>query len=197
MIPVWQRIAHALRGEEGVTFAELLVAAALTGLILGGATLLLIQGQQAYLVGANQLEVQQNARIGIERVIREIRSAGYNPKGVAFTAVLNPTPTGMTLQSDADGNGVLGPGDVVTYLLVGSTLQRTPNDGTGNQPVIEGVQALNFTYLDGAGIATAIPANIRSVVVSITTQPEIVPDSWQGGKVAVTMTDRVRFRNVQ
>jgi len=194
---MWQRIAQILRAEEGVTAAELLVAAAVSALILGGATLLLIQGQQAYLVGANQLEVQQNARIGIERLIREIRSAGYNPRGVAFTAVLNPTPTGMTLQSDLDENGVLGPGDVVTYVLAGTTLQRSVNDGTGNQPVIEGVQTLTFTYLDAGGIATAIPANIRSVVVSITAQPEIVPYSWQGGRVAVTMTDRVRFRNVQ
>lgn len=179
---------------RGFTLAELLVTLAVVGLVMAGVLSLLIQGQQSYLVGAAQVEAQQNARVAVERMANEIRAAGYDPTASGFSAIINQTQTGLTLQNDWNGDGVIGGGgEVVVYLLRGTTLRR--NAGGGAQPIVEGVQSLRFTYLDAAGLPTADPAAIRTVEVSITTLPEKTGTYWSTGRVGVSMTTGVRLRN--
>lgn len=179
---------------RGFTLAELLVSLAVVGLVMAGTLSLLIQGQQTYLAGAGRIEAQQNARVALERMASEIRAAGYNPRGAGFSAIVNQTETGLTLQNDWNGDGIIGGrGEVVVYLLRGTTLRR--NAGGGAQPVVEGVERLRLVYLDSAGRSTADPAAIRSVEVSITTLPEGTRAAWSTGRVGASMTTAVRLRN--
>ena len=44
-------------------------------------------------------------------------------------------------------------------------------------------------------MTTAVPDNIRSVVVTLTTQPQLQPAATLQGRVLVTMTNSLRMRN--
>lgn len=173
--------------SRGFAFVELLVALALVGIVLVTLTGLLQHGEQAYLAGTARLEAQQSARVAVERLGRELRGAGLDPRGTGFPPLVNPTSTGFTIQNDLNGDGVIaGNRETITYSLRGRTLRR--NAGGGAQPVVEGVGALAFTYLDAAGNPATTPREIRSVVITITT------GSGDGGGGA-TMTSQIRLRN--
>jgi hypothetical protein len=152
-------------------------------------------------------ESQSNARIAVQRMIPDIKNAGYNPTGATFAAITNQSATGLELQSDLNGDGVITPAaaggcdasaasEVVRYRIVGNELRRSvsPAIGACEAVVVGGVQALAFSYLDVAGAATAAGANIRTVVVSVTVLPETAGNN-PNQPTAVTVTDRIRLRN--
>jgi prepilin-type N-terminal cleavage/methylation domain-containing protein len=173
--------------SRGFAFVELLVALALVGIVLLTLTGLLQHGERAYLDGTARLEAQQSARVALERLGRELRGAGIDPRGTGFPPLVNPTSTGFTIQNDLNGDGVIaGNRETIAYSLTGRTLRR--NAGGGAQPVVDGVEALAFTYLDAAGNPPTTPREIRSVVITITT------GSGDGGGGA-TMTGQIRLRN--
>ena len=176
------------RGVRGFALSELLVALAIVGMVLAALGSLLQRGQQAYLAGAGQVEAQQSARVAMERLARELRGAGVDPTGAGFPPLVNLRPTGFTIQNDLNGDGVIrGNREIVTYSLTGSTLRR--NAGGGAQPLINGVESLAFTYLDGNGRPTNEPREIRAVVIALTTRPD------GGGPGGVSMATQVRLRN--
>jgi type II secretory pathway component PulJ len=169
--------------------AELLTALAVSGLVLAAATTLLMQGQRVFTSGAARVESQQSARIALTRMAREIRQAGLG--GGSFPPIALAEPSRLVLQHDLDGNGIVGArGEMVTWLLSGSVLRR--NAGGGAQPIVGGVRALAFSYLDAAGLATTDPTAVRTVVVRLTTEPE---QPGAGGAAATTLTTEVRLRN--
>jgi Tfp pilus assembly protein PilW len=191
--------------------AELLVVCAVTSLVLGGISTILIQGNQIYLVGSGQIEAQQAARAALERMTQDIQGAGYDPQGFAgqlpvpcaWNPIVGaspgfgvPTATSLTIQNDNDGNGCIQAAERVWYNLSGTNLQRQDfSVDAAPLTFIGGVQALTFAYLDIDGNATANTALIRAVDITLTTQPERVASIWQAGRVSVTMRDRVRLRN--
>jgi len=69
------RGSRALADQRGYTLAELLTAMAVLGLLMAGLFLTLQEGQTVYSFGAGRAEVQQNARVGLERMLRELRTA--------------------------------------------------------------------------------------------------------------------------
>lgn len=195
--------------DRGVGLAELLSTVALVGLILTGLLALLVTGNEAYLTGATQVEAQEGARAVLERMTHEIRMAGYDPQGAAtFSSVVGPpgsnapTATGLTIQKDNDGDGVVAATERVAYMLSGSDLLRQDFAvDPAPQTILTGVQALTFSYFDAAGGALAAPVvdasipSIRSIQIQITTRSEKQAGSWSAGKVSVTMADGVRLRN--
>jgi len=54
---------------------------------------------------------------------------------------------------------------------------------------------MTFTYQDDTGAVTATAADIRTIVVTLTAQPQFQPAATQQGRILVTMTDSVRLRN--
>ena len=69
------------RDEGGFTLAEMLVVCALLGTVMAGVLSLLMVGQQSATATANKVDAQSNARMGIDRLIEEVREAGYLPAG--------------------------------------------------------------------------------------------------------------------
>jgi type II secretory pathway component PulJ len=181
-------VRQGLGGSTGFALAELLVVLALAGVVLLALTGLLQQGERAYLDGTARLEAQQDARVALERLGRDLREAGADPRGTGFPPLVNSTPTGFTIQNDLNGDGVIaGNRERISYSLTGRTLRR--NAGGGAQPLIDDVEALAFAYLDAEGRPAPVPGEIRSVLIAITTGPA------KPGTGAVTMTTQVRLRN--
>jgi len=171
-----------------MSLAELLTAVALVGLVLSGMLGALQQGQQAYAIGAARVEAQQNGRIALERLTREIRAAGAG-RG-AFDAIALAERERLTLQFDVDGDGAITQrGETVTWHLAAPVLRR--DAGGGAQPVINGVRSLVLEYRDGRGQPTAVPGEIRTVVITLVTEGE----QNAGAAGLATLTTQVRLRN--
>jgi len=168
-----------------MTLAELLTVTALIGLTLSGTLAALQQGQQAYTVGAARVEAQQNGRIALERLAREIRGAGTG--GAVFDAIAVAERERIVLQLDLDGDGAITRrGETVTWRLADTVLRR--DAGGGAQPVVNGVRRLVLEYLDARGELPQTPGEVRSVAITLVTEGE-------GGTGLTTLTTRVRLRN--
>lgn len=191
--------------NAGFTLVELLVGLAVAALVLAAATLGFQVGSQTLQGASRQAEAQQNARWTVERMITEIRGAGYDPTATPptynFDPIVNQTATSLTLQSDFNGTGVLDPPGVcdptavterVGYRMVGSVLFRStdPPANTCESAIAGGVSSLSFGYLDADGNVATAPSTIRTVAVSVTMRSEGV-----GAPRLAVMSDRVRLRN--
>lgn len=134
------RVRRLLRhGQGGFTLVELMLATAILSIVMAGLVALLSSGQRAYSRGSNTIEAQQNARVALDRMVKELREAGYHPRppdtapatcppgpgslypsgGVdnpcwSFYPILSPTATGFTLQYDWNGNGTISTSGLVT-----------------------------------------------------------------------------------
>jgi hypothetical protein len=60
--------------------------------------------------------------------------------------------------------------------------------------LIGGVQSLTFTYIGADGNTTATAANVRTIRVALTIQPESM-GTYKVGTMAAAMTDQARLRN--
>ena len=176
-----------------VSLSELLVALAVVAIVLTGLVSALDQTQRAYTIGSARIESQQAARVALDRLAREIRQAGAGPPSPDVPAISVAEPTRVVLHFDLNGDGVIaGTGETVTWLLRGKVLRR--DAGGGAQPIINGVRDFALSYLDEDGAPTTVPAAVRTVVMSLTTEPDhAVGDPSRRG--AVTMSTAVRIRN--
>lgn len=171
-----------------MTLAELLVALSLVGLLAAATVGFLEQGQRAWAVGAARAETQQSARVALIRIVADVRAAGFG--GDAFDAVAVAEPQRMVLQQDLDADGAIAAsGERVTWRLAGSILRR--DAGGGAQPIVNGVRALELRYFDAGGSATTTPGDVRSVTVTLTTEPERAVSSAG----TATVSTHVRLRN--
>lgn len=90
-------------------------------------------------------EVIQNARVGLDKITRELRQAG------SFTSI----QSSLIGFVDVDN-------DPVTYRLNAGNLER-------NSAVLAGpIDSLSFTYYDSSGVETAVVAEVKSVKVAMT-----------------------------
>lgn len=177
------------RCPRGFTLAELLVALAILGLVLAGVVAIQQSALQAYVAGSNSVETQQNARVALERMSRDLREA------TAITAANATTVTFTPVQLAAPNPPVPN----VTYALNGANLQRTVAGGPV-EVLIGGVQILTLVYRDAADAALAVPvgtpANIRRIDITVQTRTE---ENAQAGGVAnarAHIASSVRMRNL-
>jgi prepilin-type N-terminal cleavage/methylation domain-containing protein len=171
------------RDQRGFTLTELLIVIAILGMMLAGLVTVQMQGQQSYLIGSHRVEAQQNGRIALELMVRELRSA--------TSVTLIPSATDLTF---VDENG-----NTIRYSLSGAVLNRTTGGVT--TPLIGGVVTLNLAYFsawDGStntGTAAATAAQVRLVRVQLVTGTEESVASYSASNQRATVEMLVRLRN--
>jgi len=206
--------------SPGFTLIELMIAM-VVGLIVLGAVynLFTVQNKQ---LGNQEIitEMQQNARIAMDMITRDVRLAGYNPAqtltrctGTTTTSsttcvgIRSATAHSISFTTDIDEDGDLTPGsgnpnENIIYQRYWSTsgacyaLGRTSN-GT-NSPVICNLDNLDFDYLDVNGNATTNLANIREIQVTLQTKASRTDPSYplNNGFRTYTLISRVAPRNL-
>ena len=70
-----------LKGNKGVTFIEILISLVISSILIAAFYRVFISQQQTYSVQEQVVDMQQNARIGINRMMSEIRMAGFGNVG--------------------------------------------------------------------------------------------------------------------
>ena len=139
------------RSDAGVTLIELIITIVLVGIISGIGAMFVMRGTQAYVAQDQRAAITDQGRLGIERMIREMRTIRSQ------TAADIPTWNATTFQfTDLTGTSI-------TYSMAAGALTRNGTPLAGN------IAALTFSYLkrDGATAATAA-SNIWVIQISVT-----------------------------
>lgn len=184
------RISLSFGNHRGFTLAELLVMTAVIGLVMAGIFAVQQGGQQAYLLGSNRVETQQNARMALDLMTRELRSA-------ASITTLNGS-TDITFRDQC--------GNSVRYSLSGARLNRTGStypdcsNGSSATALIGGVQSLAMTYYSvydvstGTYTTTTTAAAVRVIEIRLVTKTEESVAAGSPGDQRATMESTVKLR---
>ena len=187
----------ATKYSKGFTIIELMVALALTSIIMAGIMAAYVSQLKTHVTQQTIVEMQQNLRSAMQHMEKEIRMAGYddpNKTSVAgLTTVLADT-FGFTMDLNEDGD-VSDSNETIIYTLAANTagtqsLMR--NTGGGNRPIAENIEVLNFVYLDGLRVPTNVAMNIRSVQITIVAKSSKVNPGFFNRQ-----TDNQVYRNQQ
>jgi prepilin-type N-terminal cleavage/methylation domain-containing protein len=131
--------------DQGLSLAELVVTMALFAVVMAGVVTTWSKAQEAYFVGSESAEVQQNVRAAIDFMVREIRSTGRDATTCAFDYATSTT-------TDCDGTKVAN--CTARLAATGMPTWQTAN-GVGGSGCT-GLYAIPF------GQATATTLRIRS-----------------------------------
>ncbi|MFC1823195.1 prepilin-type N-terminal cleavage/methylation domain-containing protein [Thermodesulfobacteriota bacterium] len=160
--------------NAGFTIVELMVAIAMSGIVMSGIYSAYYSQQKTYTTQQQVCAMQQNLRSALFYMEREIRVAGFNPTGIPNAGIITSGVSTITVAMDITGDGnVTDADETVTYTLYNpdgdgdNDLGRDNGDGTGTQLVAENIDALDFVYLDGDGDVTAMNSDIRAVQIAI------------------------------
>jgi type IV pilus assembly protein PilW len=153
-----------LKNESGLTLIELLIAMAISGVLLG-AMLMTFHGQStSYNSQQEVTSLQENMWAALQLMSRDIRMAGYDPLGTAKAGITLATDTSFEATADINEDGDLtdpgpppgtDPNEDIKYWLDGTTLKRTV-DGS-DQPVMNNVTKLAFEYKTATSIGPSLP----------------------------------------
>jgi len=163
------------QNENGFTLVELLVAMAISVIVMASIGYVYYTQQKSYVAQEQISAMQQNLRAAMYYMEREIRMAGFDPTQSDTPGIQTASPNTMRFTLDITDDTDTGPpdgdtGDAnedITYSLA-------DNDGDGDNDlerngnlIAENIDALDFVYLDSNGAPTVSISNIRSVQVTI------------------------------
>lgn len=174
-----------LRDARGFSLTELLVATAVLGVIMSAVLFVQMRGQESYAFGSNRVETQQNARVALELMSRELRSA------LAITALGGASDITFLDQNNTQ----------VQYQLAGASLNRI--SGGETRTLIGGVQSLSMSHCkawnttNSACATTASTAgDVRTVRIQLTTRTEESVAASSLAARTAKVESMIRLRNV-
>ena len=158
--------------HKGFSLIELMIAMAIGTILMAGIYTFYRSQLRSHVTQQVLVDMQQDARVAMYMMTREIRMAGCDPQENTGATIRIANAAEIAFDSDEDGNGVI---DADTerfyYALQTGTLVRgrwqddlTPDD---LNPVALNIDALNFVYLDSAGGVAATLGDIRSVQITL------------------------------
>jgi prepilin-type N-terminal cleavage/methylation domain-containing protein len=183
-----------LREEGGFTLPEMMATIVILVMTLFALYGIFDMTANVFVLGNNKAEAMGNARLGLERMEREIRQAYALNRGAGDTQLLTAMEeTQIEFGNDLDGDGIIECAppncEIRRYSLVGETLMRT--SGGDTQPVIEHVDYVEFTYLNAAGNTTANEPDVALVRIDI----GIAVDPGTKKEATQELTTEVDLRN--
>ena len=153
------------RRANGFTLVEVVAAIVLFGIIGAMVARLLAQGFSAYVTGRNIAETDWQGRVALERFTREVRNVR--------------APADITITSASDFTFVDVDGNTIRYCLgaVGTCPGAAGELMRNTQPLAYGISGVTFSYLTRTAVATAVPAQVFTIVATFTaTQGSISKD---------------------
>ncbi len=182
-----------MKHESGFSLIELMMAVAITGVVVGGVYSVYHTQQKSYLAQQEIAAVQQSLRAAMQLIERDIRMAGYDPDEGSGAGIQTANANSIRLtmdihdgsDNDADGrtdefdeigngdNDSTDTGEDITYLRADPDgdgvfdLFRRDASAGADQILAENVDAFDLVYLNEAGSVTANFNEIRSVQVTM------------------------------
>lgn len=91
--------------ERGFSLTELMIVTALLGLVMAGMYNMFVHQQKSYSVQDHVSAMQQNTRVGLGYLVKDIRMAGYVPEAIPFDPLEPPVPIPQLPAPGADVTG--------------------------------------------------------------------------------------------
>jgi len=158
-----------VRNRDGFTLLELLVAIALSVIIMAAIYSTYYSQQKSFLVQEQLAAMDQNLRAAMFYMETDIRMAGCDPTRKGGIGVTTANATSLSFKEDSDGDG--NPTSV-TYALDDSDMDGVDDVLERNGELIaENIQALDFVYLDGAS-----PPNVLNDLATHNVPLANIPD---------------------
>jgi type IV pilus assembly protein PilW len=134
--------------EQGFTLTEMMIVLAVLGVVLGAMYNMFVHQQKAYTVQDNVSVMQQNVRVGLDYLVKDIRMAGYIPETIPFDPDDPPIPTPQVPAPSADVAGQPFTDGVSESIEQANSTSITFQADIDNDAVTETVQyTLNGTDL--------------------------------------------------
>lgn len=127
--------------SKGFSLIEMMVALGILSLIIIGLVTFFSGGTRAWVTGQYQLEAQRNARLAMDRMVREIR------EGTSIDEISSNATIKINYLASFGKNPV-------TYSLFDNTISR---DGI---PLINNVKTLYFTYTDASKVHILLEVDV-------------------------------------
>lgn len=127
--------------RKGFSLIEMMVALGILSLIIIGLVTFFSGGTRAWVTGQYQLEAQRNARLAMDRMVREIR------EGTSIDEISSNTTIKINYLASFGKSPV-------TYSLSDTTINRNGN------PLINDVKTLNFTYTDASKVHILLEVDV-------------------------------------
>ena len=185
-----------LRKNDGLTLIELLIALAVSSFVMAGLYRTLIGQQKTYTVQEQVVDAQQNVRVAVDRMTREIRMAGYRKDLLAtagqistFTNIITPVNNANHIEKGDDQITVIIADKAISYSLQWDdsdpdkpVLVRSEN-GRDGEVLADNVENLQIKYTLRDGTVTdlpILPESIRLVTVNVTARTNIKDPQLSG-----------------
>ena len=203
-----------LRKNDGLTLIELLIALAVSSFVMAGLYRTLIGQQKTYTVQEQVVDAQQNVRVAVDRMTREIRMAGYRKDLLAtagqistFTNIITPVNNANHIEKGDDQITVIIADKAISYSLQWDdadpdkpVLVRSENGGPG-EVLADNVENLQFRYTLNDGTVTdlpVLPESVRMVTINVTARTNIKDPQLSGdGYRRRTLSSYTIVRNME
>lgn len=171
--------------EGGFTLVELMIALAMSGIIVAAVYAAYNVQQKSYYTQGQVVEMQQNIRAAMELMMGDIRMAAYDPGGDANANIPLATPARLQVKMDLNDDGDTADANEDLIFQISDddsggtgTFDGISDSGSGRltrngQYIAENIHAIEFFYTlnDGTQIANPTTAGkldeIKSVHISI------------------------------
>lgn len=206
-------------GSRGFTMFELLVAMAMSTMVLVAMVGIFYTLKRSYTQEAAKAVAQENIRAVMDLMVSEIRLAGLNPLGAnafsgGFVATADST-SDIQFVADLNYNGILEDGETIHYYVkkeseenkIPQMIRQVSGDisttslldnwveNTAADPDDPTKKIPVFAYYDKDGVRiqpTTVPLRPSTVLITLTVEEPGGPN----GTVTRTLTQRVRLRNI-
>lgn len=180
---------RGLRSTRGFTLLELLIASAIFSVVLVGLYTAFETSQRTYAAGVTQTGAQQNARVALEIMAQDIRSAGYGYPTPTLNKLTNAATTTLTFWADLTNASTVLSANVnagANTFFVTNASRISPGD-----PIylINGGQWTN-PPLTVSAVNTGVNPNTMTVATGPTNaypqgsqvgRPRVITYSWNAG----------------
>lgn len=171
--------------NKGMTLLEIIIVVSLFVIIIACVFNVLAKSRTSWNAGASQLNVQYEARRGIDAMVKELRQTGLPsiidvpPDGASYNSITFKIPTAISIA------GITW-SDNVQYSRAGLNGKQLIRTQTGNQRVLaNNISALSFMRS---------PSEPNAVNISITAQENAFP-GFTAIQSSTTISSKVKVRN--
>jgi len=192
-----------LREEDGFTLSEMMVTILIMIVVFFALYSIFDMSIKTYSFGNSKAEAMENARLGMDKMEREIRQAYAFDKANGNNQLFQTwDETQIEFGNDLDGSRVVecpnsdGDCELITYSLDGGTGSLMRTSGGDPQPVVENVSDVEFRYFQGNGTTEVLPGGDEALIGMVRIVVDVRVDSMvpQDGTQQILTTD-VALRN--
>lgn len=149
-------IIKKIKDNKAMTLVEVLVAITITVIVIGGIYTIMVHGQRISVGQTYVAEMQQNARVAMDMMSREILMAGYDPTNPDYLVlrippVLDPSSTSIRVLADLNQDSDTGDANENIFFQYNSSTQELSRDsGSGAKVIAANITVFSITYDPGA-----------------------------------------------